>query len=325
MQASANRPLEITAVIPAELSGKRLDQALAALLPEHSRARLKTWIEAGQVRVDKKRLRPRDKVTSGTCVEIQVTLEPQVQDLPEYLPLDVVFEDEQLIVINKPAGLVVHPGAGNPRHTLMNALLHYEPALRRLPRAGLVHRLDKDTSGLLLVARTPPAYTALNQQLQARRIQRQYLALISGVPTAGGKIEQPLGRDPGRRTRMAVTPNGRPATTHYRVVEKYRRHALLRVELETGRTHQIRVHMAWRGYPIIGDPVYGAGPVKGASPGIAGLISAFARQALHAHRIELQHPQNMKTMSWQVNVPDDMERLIEALGVDAEQAGDIRN
>jgi len=316
-----NEHIKISTTIPDAMSGKRLDQTLAILLPEHSRARLQGWIRDGYVLIDKKTMRPRDKIQGGEQVEIQAKVEVQISASPENIPLEIVFEDEHLIVINKPAGLIVHPGAGNPQRTLMNALLHHEQQLEQLPRAGIVHRLDKDTSGLLVIARTPQSHTSLVKLLQARNMHREYVAIISGIMTAGGTIDQPVGRHPKHRTRMAVVKNGRPATTHYRIIKKYRHHTQLQVNLETGRTHQIRVHMMWCHYPIIGDPVYGSKKqlVKGMGPKLASIVTSFPRQALHARAIQLLHPQSNESMTWESPIPEDMANLIDSLELDAKQ------
>lgn len=316
-----NEQIKISTVIPDEMSGKRLDQALATLLPEHSRARLQGWIRNGYVLIDKKTMRPRDKIHGGEQVEIQAEIEARISASPENIPLEIVFEDEYIIVINKPAGLIVHPGAGNPQHTLMNALLHHDQQLEQVPRAGIVHRLDKDTSGLLVIARTLPSHTSLVKQLQAREMHREYVTIVSGIMTAGGTIDQPIGRHPKHRTRMAVVKNGRAATTHYRIIKKYRHHTQLQVNLETGRTHQIRVHMTWLHYPIVGDPVYGTKKqlVKGMDPKLARIVTSFPRQALHARAIQLLHPQNDESMSWKAPIPEDMTRLIDSLELDAKQ------
>lgn len=316
-----NEHIKISTAIPDEMSGKRLDQALAILLPEHSRARLQGWIRDGYVLIDNKTMRPRDKVQGGEQVKIQAEVETQISASPENIPLEIVFEDEHIIVINKPAGLIVHPGAGNPQHTLMNALLNHEQKLEQVPRAGIVHRLDKDTSGLLVIARTLQSHTYLINQLQARDMHREYVTIVSGIMTAGGTIDQPIGRHPKHRTRMAVVKNGREATTHYRIIKKYRHHTQLQVNLETGRTHQIRVHMAWLHYPIIGDPVYGTKKqlVKGMNSSLAKIITSFPRQALHARAIQLAHPKNDEMMTWKAPIPEDITKLIGSLEIDAEE------
>ena len=316
-----NEHIKISTVIPDEMSGKRLDQALAKLLPEHSRARLQGWIRDGYVLIDQKSMRPRDKILGGEQVEIKAEVETRISASPENIPLEIVFEDEHIIIINKPAGLIVHPGAGNPQHTLMNALLHHEQQLEQVPRAGIVHRLDKDTSGLLIIARTPKSHTALVKQLQARNMHREYITIVSGIMTAGGIIDQPIGRHPKHRTRMAVVKNGRAATTHYRIIKKYRHHTQLQVNLETGRTHQIRVHMTWLHCPIIGDPVYGTRKqlVKGMSSNLANIVTSFPRQALHARAIQLLHPHNDEMMTWEAPIPEDMTKLIDALELDTKE------
>jgi 23S rRNA pseudouridine1911/1915/1917 synthase len=270
------------------------------------------------VQVDGRALRAKDKVLGGEQVRIAARLPVETEALAERLPLDVLFQDRALLVINKPAGLVVHPGAGNRHHTLQNALLALDPKLKLVPRAGLVHRLDKDTSGLLVVARTPEAHTALVAALAAREIRREYLAVCSGVMTAGGTIDEPIGRHRSLRTRMAVRADGREAVTHYRVVRRFRAHTLVRVELETGRTHQIRVHLAHAGFPLVGDPMYGGRRrlVAGSSVALAAEQSAFQRQALHAVRLTLHHPLTGREMSWEALLPADMQRLIDALEAD---------
>ncbi len=316
-----NECIKINIIIPDAMSGKRLDQALAELLPEHSRARLQGWIRDDYVQIDKKSMRPRDKVHGGEQVEIRAKIESQISAAPEDIPLDIVFEDEHLIIINKPAGLIVHPGAGNPQHTLMNALLHHDQQLEQVARAGIVHRLDKDTTGLLVVARTPQSHTYLANQLQARKIHREYVTIVSGIMTAGGTINQPIGRHRTHRTKMAVVKNGRPSTTHYRIIKKYKHHTQLQVNLETGRTHQIRVHLTWLHYPIIGDPVYGGKKqlVKGMDPNLANYITAFPRQALHARAIQLHHPLSKEMMAWRAPIPEDMAELFNTLETDAKR------
>jgi 23S rRNA pseudouridine1911/1915/1917 synthase len=305
--------------LPAESAGLRFDQALARCLPQYSRARLKDWIETGAVQVDGRPLRAKDKVLGGEQVRIQAELPMEVTVAPEALPLEVLFKDRALLIINKPAGLVVHPGAGNARHTLQNALLGLDPNLARVPRAGLVHRLDKDTSGLLVVARTPEAHTALVAALASREITREYLAVCTGVMTGGGTIDEPIGRHRTQRTRMAVRADGRPSVTHYRVVRRFRAHTLVRVTLETGRTHQIRVHLAHAGYPIVGDPVYGGRRrlPPGATPALAAALQGFPRQALHAARLELAHPVSGKLLEWEAPLPQDLTGLLAALAAAA--------
>jgi len=304
--------------IPLEAAGLRFDQALARALPQYSRARLKTWIDSGSVQVDGRPLRGKDKLLGGEKVRIRAELPVEDRVQPEPMPLAVVFEDRSLLVIDKPAGLVVHPGAGNSRHTLQNALLALDPQLSLVPRAGLVHRLDKDTSGLLVVARTPEAHTALTSAMAARQITREYLAVCTGVMTAGGTIAEPIGRHRTLRTRMAVRADGRPAVTHYRVERRFRAHTLVRITLETGRTHQIRVHLAQIGFPVVGDPVYGGRRrlPKGCSPTLAAELQSFPRQALHAALLRLEHPATHREREWRSPLPADMERLLAALEAD---------
>ena len=313
-------------VLPASAAGLRLDQALARALPQYSRARLQGWIEAGSVQVDGRQLRAKDKVLGGEQIEVAARLEADERVMPESQPLTVVHQDRALFVINKPAGMVVHPGAGNPRHTLQNALLALDPKLSLVPRAGLVHRLDKDTSGLLVVARTPEAHARLVAALAEREIERNYLAICLGVMTGGGTVDAPIGRHRSQRTRMSIRSDGREAVTHYRIVERYRAHTLVRVQLETGRTHQIRVHLAHIGYPIVGDPVYGGRRrlPAGCSPALSAALSAFPRQALHAARLALAHPMTGRALEWEAPVPEDMARLIAALHQDQRIAASER-
>jgi 23S rRNA pseudouridine1911/1915/1917 synthase len=305
-----------TGQIGTELSGKRLDQSLAALFPDFSRSRLQQWIKDGCVSLDGQvSLRPRDKVYGGEQVILTATLDEQVESRPQNIPLNLVYEDAALLVVDKPAGLVVHPAAGNPDGTLQNALLYHDPELIRLPRAGIVHRIDKETSGLLVVARTLAAHKSLIDQLQARSMAREYRAIVGGVMTAGGTVDAPIGRHPVHRVRMAVVRSGKPAVTHYRVLERFRAHSYLRVKLETGRTHQIRVHMAHIRHPLVGDPVYG-GRLRmppGATPDLQEAMREFRRQALCAVRLGLAHPENGEWMEWEVGLPDDMQRVLQAM------------
>ena len=296
----------------------RFDQALARALPQYSRARVAAWIAAGAVEVDGRPLRGKDRVLGGERVQVHAELPAETRVSPEVIPLAVLFRDRALLVIDKPAGLVVHPGAGNVRHTLQNALLALDPKLAVVPRAGLVHRLDKDTSGLLLVARTPEAHTALIAAMAAREITREYLAVCTGVMTGGGTIDEPIGRHRTQRTRMAVRSDGRPAVTHYRIVKRFRAHTLVRVTLETGRTHQIRVHLAHIGYPLVGDPVYGGRRrlPAGVTPALAAELRTVPRQALHAARLRLQHPLTGRDVEWEAPLPADMQHLLAALEAD---------
>lgn len=299
----------------AGLAGERLDRALARALPEYSRTRLQEWIRAGQVRVDGAIARPRALLAEGQSVVLEATLEPVIEDAPERIALDVVHEDAALLVVNKPPGLVVHPGAGNRRGTLVNALLHHAPELSHLPRAGLVHRLDKDTSGLLVVARTTAAHAALVAALERREIHREYLALVRGEIVAGTRIDAPIGRHPSARTRMAVTVRGRPAVTHTRVVERIAGYTLLAVKLETGRTHQIRVHLGHTGTPIVGDGTYGGRQVltAGLSPAATEAVRTFPRQVLHATRLGFIHPASGEEMTFEAPLPPDISELLAVL------------
>jgi 23S rRNA pseudouridine1911/1915/1917 synthase len=293
-------------IIPENLDNKRLDQALAKLFPEYSRTRLQAWIKAGQVTVDGKVLKPRDKVHTGQNIIVTPIIEPQEHWEAQPIVLDIIYEDDDIIIINKPAGLVVHPGAGTRDKTMLNALLHHAPELTKLPRAGIIHRLDKDTSGLLVVARNLKSHTKLVADLQQRNIKREYEAIVVGVMTAGGTIDAPIGRHPKDRKRMAVVVFGKPAITHYRVIKRFKAHTHIKVMLETGRTHQIRVHMAHIHYPIVGDPVYGGNKAR---------YKNFKRQALHAKCLGLIHPRTGKQMEWHAPLPNDMQWLLEELSI----------
>jgi len=307
-----SKSVHLQAHIPESLAGQRLDQALAALFPEYSRSRLQTWIRDDSVRVNGNILRPRDRVRGGEFVELLSELKEETPWTPEDVPLEVVYSDPYLLVVDKPAGWVVHPGAGNANGTLVNALLHHAPELSLLPRAGLIHRLDKDTTGLLVVARTLEVYYALTKQLQKRAMLREYEALVNGVMLAGGTVDAPLGRHPIDRTKIAVMASGRPAVTHYWVIQRFSAHTHLRLHLETGRTHQIRVHMAHLRYPVVGDPVYG-GRVRvpmGASKALITALQNFQRQALHAARLGFIHPVTEKEMEWQSPLPADFQNLL---------------
>lgn len=293
-------------LVPAECAGLRLDQALAQLLPQYSRARLTTWIREGRVAIGDKTPVPRDKLHGGERITVQPALSPEETAFrPEIIPLQIIHEDDTLIVIDKPAGLVVHPGSGNWQGTLLNALLAHAPQLATVPRAGIVHRLDKDTSGLLVIAKTLTAQTDLVRQLQARTVTREYRAVTHGKVARDGKIEGAIGRDPRSRIRMAVVRGGKPAVTHYKVLEKLARASVLACRLETGRTHQIRVHLQKLGHPIWGDPVYGP---RNPPP-----TPQLPRQALHAEKLALTHPQSGETLQWQAPLPEDLRQLIAAL------------
>ncbi|MDH3281782.1 MAG: 23S rRNA pseudouridine(1911/1915/1917) synthase RluD [Gammaproteobacteria bacterium] len=306
------------ATIPSELAGSRTDKVLAQLFPQYSRTVLQGWLRQGLVLVDDETPRPRDPVEGGERVDIVVPQTPDREWEAQPVPLYIVHADEQLLVIDKPAGLVVHPGAGNPDRTLLNGLLHYDPRLAELPRAGIVHRLDRDTSGLLVVARTETARRALIEQLAARSVTREYLTVVCGKVISGGTVSEPIGRDPHDRRRMQVTPRGRDAVTHYRVAERFRAHTMLRVRLDTGRTHQIRVHLKHIGFPVLGDPVYGERlriPPK-ASLALTHMLRQFRRQALHATRLRLIHPHDGMRCGWQSPLPADIHSLVAALGDD---------
>ena len=308
--------------IPDERAGQRLDQALAALLPDYSRSRLKGWIESGEIRVDGAMRRPRDKVSGGESVSLEASLDEATVAEPQAMALELAHEDRHLWVVNKPAGLVVHPGAGNPDRTLQNALLALDPQLAVLPRAGIVHRLDKDTSGLLIVARSVAAHTALVRMLGERAIHREYEAVCRGVMTAGGTVDAPIDRHPVDRVRMAVREGGRAAVSHYRVIKRFRAHTHLRVQLETGRTHQIRVHLSHIGFPLVGDRVYGGRLAlpKGATEDLRAALRAFPRQALHAARLRFEHPVTGQPVECAAPLPSDLRDLLAALARDAAAA-----
>jgi len=308
--------------VPPEMSGLRLDRALAGMFPEYSRSRLKSWILQGNVLVDGREMRPRDAVAAGQEIVVRPQAELSVISQPEPIDLDIAYEDDDLLIVNKPAGLVVHPGTGNTRGTLMNGLLHHEPALEALPRAGIVHRLDKDTSGLLLVGKSLTAHTALVRALAERDISRHYLAVCIGVLTGGGKIDAPIGRHPVDRLKMSVQQKGKPAITHFRLKERFRGHTYIGVQLDTGRTHQIRVHFAHRRNPLVGDQVYGGRLAlpAGATDALIQALRQFRRQALHATRLSFSHPRTAEVVEIEVPPPKDFEELLEVLRIDAAAA-----
>jgi len=306
-------------LIPDASIGKRLDSVIAGLCTTYSRSQLQKWIKSGDILVDGAQVNVRDKVVGGEEVVITPVQSEQTHDLPEPIKLDIVFEDESLLVINKPAGLVVHPGAGNQTGTLVNGLLAHNEQQKNLPRAGIVHRLDKDTSGLMMVAKTLESHTALVNQLQAREVKREYLALVSAEVIAGATIEANIGRHPRDRKRMTVLTagGGKEAITHFRIEQRLFHHTLLRVNLETGRTHQIRVHLAWKHMPIVGDRVYGGRarvPAK-INENLRQLIQKMPRQALHATRLTIQHPLTNETISWEASLPDDIQELVDCLNL----------
>lgn len=311
--------ITLSAEVQPEQIGQRLDQTLAELFPEYSRSRLKTWIEADLVKLNDRITNiPREKVLGGEKIEITVEVEDETRFEPENIPLNIVYEDDDIIVINKPKDLVVHPGAGNPNGTVLNALLYHYPPIAEVPRAGIVHRLDKDTTGLMVVAKTIPAQTKLVRDLQKRKITREYEAVASGIMTKGGTVDQPMARHATKRTLMAVHPMGKPAVTHYRIMENYRNYTRLRLRLETGRTHQIRVHMAHIAHPLLGDQTYGGRPrpPKNASEDFMEVLRNFKRQALHAVMLRLAHPITGEMMEWYAPLPDDFVELLNALKAD---------
>ncbi|EKT54285.1 23S rRNA pseudouridine(1911/1915/1917) synthase RluD [Providencia burhodogranariea] len=311
--------VQLNAIVAESQLGQRLDQALAELFPDYSRSRIKEWILDDRVQVNGKVInKPKEKVLGSEQILIDALIEEPNRWEPQDIPLDVIYEDDDILVINKPRGLVVHPGAGNPDKTILNALLYRYPEIVDVPRAGIVHRLDKDTTGLMVVAKTVPAQTRLVESLQLREITREYEAVAVGRMTAGGMVEEPISRHPTKRTHMAVHPMGKPAITHYRIMEHFRAHTRLRLRLETGRTHQIRVHMAHINHPLIGDALYGGRPrpLKGATEEFFDVMRKFDRQALHATMLRLYHPISGIQMEWHAPLPDDMVELINALKAD---------
>src|SRR5690554_4683512 len=316
--------ISLSGQVPQSANGKRLDQALAEMFPDYSRSRLKTWITDGLVHVEGEVVdRPREKVLAGMAIAINAELVEEKRFEAQPIELNIVYEDDDIMVINKPAGLVVHPGAGTPDGTLLNALLHHYPAIDQVPRAGIIHRLDKDTTGLMVVAKTIPAQTHLVAMMQDRQITREYEAVCNGPMTAGGMIDEPIARHPTKRTHMAVVALGKPAVTHYRVAERFRAHTHLRLRLETGRTHQIRVHMAHLRHPLVGDLTYGGRPrpPQQASDELLQTLRNFKRQALHAVRLELHHPITGEWLSWEAPTPSDMVELLAVLRRDRSEHG----
>ncbi|HVV98193.1 MAG TPA: 23S rRNA pseudouridine(1911/1915/1917) synthase RluD [Rhodanobacteraceae bacterium] len=311
----------LNARVPDDAAGRRFDQVLADLFPDFSRSRLAAWIKAGAARLDGAEVLPRHIVRGGESIAVDVRAEREIGAAAEDIPLDIRYEDADVIVVDKPAGLVVHPGAGNPAGTLQNALLHHDPKLAEIPRGGIVHRLDKDTSGLMVVARSMRAHTSLVEQLGERDVHRQYLAVVYGRIIAGGTIDAPIGRHPRDRLKQSVRDDGREAITHYRVRERFRALTLVECRLETGRTHQIRVHLAHARHPLVGDAVYGGGLrlPKGASAELVEALRGFRRQALHAERLEFAHPADGRTIAVEAEMPSDMAALVEALRKDARE------
>ena len=320
MSEDSDQLIQLTADVPSDLGGQRLDQVAAQLFDEYSRSRLTAWIKEGRLTVDDAVLRPKDVVHGGAMLSLQAEQEAQGEWVAQDIPLNIVYEDEHILVIDKPAGLVVHPAAGHADGTLLDALLHHVPDIVNVPRAGIVHRLDKDTTGLMVVAKTLQAQTKLVDQLQKRSVSRIYECICIGVITSGATIDAPIGRSSANRQRMAVIDGGKPAVTHYRVLERFRSHTHVRVKLETGRTHQIRVHMTHAGYPLVGDPLY-AGRFRippAASPTLVQTLKEFPRQALHARFLELEHPATGQRMKWTSPLPEDLVWLLSLLRQDNE-------
>jgi len=310
--------ISLQAQVDPEWAGMRVDQIAAVVFSDYSRSRLKKWIEEGDILVNGVQLRPREKLYGGEKITLECQIEIQERWQPEPIDIDIVYEDDYILIINKAAGLVVHPAAGHHGGTLLNALLHHCPQLNGVPRAGIVHRLDKDTTGLMVVAKTIPAQTALVAQLQERSMGREYEAVVQGVLTGGGTVDEPMGRHSRNRLKMAVSAVGKEAITHFRVLRRFRAHTHIRLKLETGRTHQIRVHMTHVNYPIQGDPLYGGRQrlPKGCDEEFLDSLRGFKRQALHAKRLELMHPITHEDMEWEVDLPKDMSELLKHMLID---------
>lgn len=316
--------ISLSAEVPFAMGNRRFDQIAAELFPDYSRSRLQDWIKDGQLTVDGEVRRGRDKLVGGETLKLHTELVAEGDWQAQEIALDIIFEDEHILVINKPADLVVHPGSGNPDGTLLNGLLHHCPELATIPRAGIVHRIDKDTTGLLVIAKTLPAQTHLVDQLQERTMGREYEAVVQGYMTGGGTVEEPIGRHGTQRTKMAVNPMGKEAITHYRVLKRFPSHTHIRVKLETGRTHQIRVHMAHIGYPLVGDVTYAPRTrlAKGIGLELRDTLLNFGRQALHARKLGLHHPETEEWMEWEVDLPEDFKHLLAVLERDSAASGE---
>lgn len=314
------KQIQLCDKVPEELDGKRFDQVAAEIFSGYSRSMHKRWIEESALTVNDEKRKPKDKVFFGDILSLNATLISKGTAEAQKIPLDIVFEDEHIAIINKQAGIVVHPAAGNSDNTLLNGLLHRYPELREIPRAGIVHRLDKDTSGLMVIAKTLLAHASLVSQLQERTVKRQYAAVVNGVLTSGGTIDAPVGRHPVNRLKMGVVMNAKPAITHYRVTRRFRAHTHVRLHLETGRTHQIRVHMSHQHYPLVGDSLYGARRLlpKGAGEELINVLTHFRRQALHAQRLGIIHPIDHQYTEWETELPEDFLQLLQALQNDVD-------
>jgi len=308
-------------VIDEQIANKRLDQGVAILYPQFSRSQLKQWILQGNITLDHRIVKPNHKLLLGQSIQVQTIAQEKNTDIAINIPLNILFEDDTLLILNKPKGLVVHPGAGNQSHTLLNALLHHNATLNTLPRAGIIHRLDKDTTGLMVVAKTLETHSALVNAMQERTIQRHYQAIVQGVPISGGTIDANIARHPTKRTHMAVRENGKPAITHYRIIEKFAHHTHLDVQLETGRTHQIRVHMSHIHHPIVGDTTYGgrARHYRNMDTALQTTVQTFPRQALHAYKLSLLHPITQERMTFEAELPTDMQDLLNCLRCDKKE------
>jgi len=322
-ESPAEQSIKLEATVPESLDFQRLDKVAASLFDQYSRSRIQAWIKQGELLVDGEVLKSKEKVEAGQRLTIDAQVEVVVHDEPaQAMELDIVYEDDSIIVLHKPSGLVVHPGAGNQDNTLLNGLLFHCPQLEQLPRAGIVHRLDKDTTGLMVVAKTLEAHHSLVAQLQERTVSRQYYAIVQGVVTAGSTVEANIGRHPTNRQKQSVLDfGGKEAVTHYRVVEKFRAHTLVRCQLETGRTHQIRVHMAHERFPLIGDKLYGGRPKlpKQATPELAEALQRYPRQALHAFKLGLLHPEDGEYCEWEIDMAQDMQALLATIRDDTKQ------